>query len=217
MKSADIDAWIAGDPDPFTQRELRELADADPEAALARVQEKLTFGTAGLRGLVGAGPGRMNRATILRSTRGLVDYLLAQEPDAAERGICIGYDARPDSQRFAADVAGVVAAAGVVAHVFETYAPTPLVAFALRHVGAAAGVVVTASHNPPEYNGYKVFWGNGAQIVPPTTRGSPPPSTRRGRRIRSRASRARKPAPPTGTWSWASQRSARTCRRSEAS
>lgn len=168
--------WAAGDPDDATRDELRallaaaEAEDADAQAVQAlreRVGSDLQFGTAGLRGLVGAGRGRMNRAVVIRATHGLCVWLKEQVPDAAERGVCIGFDARPDSRRFAMDVAAVVSGAGLRALLFETYAPTPLVGFSVLHLGAAGGVVVTASHNPPEYNGYKVYWENGGQIVPP--------------------------------------------------
>ncbi len=178
---ATTDRWIAGDPDPTTQRELadlraRHVAGPDGETRAGdtlalRMSEQLEFGTAGLRGLVGAGPGRLNRATVIRATHGLCAWLAAQVPGAAERGVCIGFDARPDSRRFAHDVAAVVAGAGMVARLFEEFAPTPLVGFAVRDQHAAAGVVITASHNPPEYNGYKVFWEHGAQIVPPHDEG----------------------------------------------
>ncbi len=160
--------WIDGDPEPTTRDELRALIDANDLAALAdRFAAKLEFGTAGLRGILGAGPDRMNRAVVIRTTAGLVAYLLKHAPDAASRGIVIGYDGRRLSDTFALDAAAVIAAAGMVAHLFDTYAPTPLTAFAVNDLGAAAGVMVTASHNPPEYNGYKVYWGNGAQIIPP--------------------------------------------------
>ena len=160
--------WLADDPDPVTHDELRALLDARDEAALAdRFDAHLEFGTAGLRGVLGAGPNRMNRAVVIRTTAGLCAYVLATIPDAAERGIVVGYDGRHMSRRFALDTAAVIAAAGITAHVFEDVAPTPLTAYAVKHLRAAAGVMVTASHNPPEYNGYKAYWDNGAQIIPP--------------------------------------------------
>ena len=164
--------WLADDPDPITHDELRALVDRRDEAALAdRFGARLEFGTAGLRGVLGAGPNRMNRAVVIRTTAGLCAYLLANVPGAAERGVVVGYDGRHMSRRFALDVAAVLAAAGFTAHAFEDVAPTPLTAYAVKHLGAAAGVMVTASHNPPEYNGYKVYWGNGAQIIPPQDEG----------------------------------------------
>jgi phosphomannomutase len=162
-------AWIAGDPDPATQDELQALLDAEDEAELAdRLTASLEFGTAGLRGVVGAGPNRMNRAVVTRTSRGLADHLLATVPDAAERGVVVGFDARLDSESFAAVTVGVLAAAGLQVRWFPTPQPTPLVAYTQKALDAAAAVVITASHNPPEYNGYKVYAEGAAQIVPPT-------------------------------------------------
>ena len=160
--------WIDEDPDTTTRDELRALVDANDLDALAdRLGAKLEFGTAGLRGVIGAGSNRMNRAVVIRTTAGLAEYLKSQCSDAAERGVIVGYDGRRMSREFAEDTVAVLAAAGLVAHLFDDYAPTPLTAFAVNDLNAVAGVMVTASHNPPEYNGYKVYWGNGAQIIPP--------------------------------------------------
>jgi phosphomannomutase len=162
-------AWIAGDPDPRTRDELQQLLDADERDELAdRLGMSLEFGTAGLRGVVGAGPNRMNRAVVARTSRGLADHLLATVPDAAERGVVVGFDARLDSEDFAAVTVGVLAAAGLQVRWFPTPQPTLLVAYAQKAMDAAAAVVITASHNPPEYNGYKVYAEGAAQIVPPT-------------------------------------------------
>ena len=164
--------WIDEDPDPVTRAEMQAVVDANDVASLAdRLGSKLEFGTAGLRGVIGAGPNRMNRAVVIRTTAGLCAYLRAKAPDAAARGVVVGYDGRRMSREFALDAAAVITAAGMVAHLFEDVAPTPLTAFAVIDLGAAAGVMVTASHNPPEYNGYKVYWGNGAQIIPPHDKG----------------------------------------------
>ncbi len=164
-------AWAAGDPDPVTRAELEGLL-ADPSTTSSDLDELvgsvLAFGTAGLRGRVGPGPNRMNRAVVIRATRGLADHLAATDPSARERGVVVGFDARRDSARFAADACGVLAAAGFVVHRFPTHQPTPLCAFAQADLDAAAAVVVTASHNPPEDNGYKVYVEGAAQIVPPT-------------------------------------------------
>ena len=163
-----VEAWIAEDPDPTTREELQALLDAGDAAELAdRFRGPLRFGTAGLRGLLGGGPNRMNRVVVLRATAGLCAYLKAHVTNAAERGVCIGFDGRRMSRQLATDVAEVVTGMGLKARVYDTLTPTPLVAFSVLDQGAAAGVVVTASHNPPDYNGYKVYWGNGAQIVPP--------------------------------------------------
>jgi len=162
-------AWAAGDPDSALAAELSALADTADAAELEDlVGAQLTFGTAGLRGRVGPGPNRMNRAVVIRATRGLIDHLLATDPTAAERGLVVGFDASRDSARFALDVAAVAAAAGVRVHRFPTHQPTPVCAFAQRDLDAAACVVVTASHNPPADNGYKVYVEGAAQIVPPT-------------------------------------------------
>jgi phosphomannomutase len=162
--------WIADDIDPATQHELRALlAHPDPAATdLAdRFSGSLEFGTAGLRGVLGAGPNRMNRAVVARATWGLTRALLASVPGAAERGVVVGGDARTMSRQFSEDAAAILGAAGIRVVLFPGPVPTPLVGFAVDHFGAAAGVVVTASHNPREYNGYKVYWENAAQIVPP--------------------------------------------------
>ncbi len=177
MSSEDLRAraerWASDDPDPTTRDEIAALlARFEKDDAVAtdladRFACALEFGTAGLRGVIGAGPNRMNRAVVLRTTWGLAHELVANVPDAAKRGVVVGYDGRRLSREFAEDTACVLAAAGVRAHLFPTLGPTPLIAFAVKHLGAAGGVMVTASHNPPEYNGYKVYWGNGAQIIPP--------------------------------------------------
>lgn len=168
----EAEAWRADDPDPETCSEVeRLLAEGDADALADRFGQSLEFGTAGLRGLLGAGPNRMNRKVVLRATAGLCAYLLETDPEAAERGICIGFDGRRMSRQFARDAASVAAGLGLRVHTFEDVVPTPVLAFACLRTKAAAGIMVTASHNPPDYNGYKVYWGNGAQIVPPVDEG----------------------------------------------
>ncbi|MCG9730154.1 phospho-sugar mutase [Shewanella sp. Isolate13] len=160
--------WMAADPDSAMRQELQALIDSDDSAELeARFSGRLAFGTAGLRGVVGAGPTRMNRLVIQQTSAGLASYLKAQISDVASRGVVIGYDGRHDSKQFAHDAASVLTAMGIKVYLTANVAATPLVAFGVLHLGCAAGVVVTASHNPPQYNGYKVYWGNGAQIIPP--------------------------------------------------
>ena len=166
--------WLEEDPDPKTAAELRALierAGSGDEAAARDLRERfdgqLEFGTAGLRGILGAGPQRMNRVLVRKVTAGLAAYLHAHAPEAAKRGVVIGHDARHNSRVFAEDTARVLAGAGIVAHLAHRPWPTPTTAWAVDALGAAAGVMVTASHNPPAYNGYKVYWGNGAQIIPP--------------------------------------------------
>ncbi len=162
------EAWRQADPDSTTAAELAGLLARGDWAELAdRFVGDLEFGTAGLRGALGAGPNRMNRAVVRRTTAGLARYLKEQVPDAATRGVVVGRDARRLSAELAEDTAAVLVAEGIPAHVFPHPVPTPVAAFAALHLNAAAAIMVTASHNPPEYNGYKVYWGNGAQIIPP--------------------------------------------------
>ncbi|MGL4381498.1 MAG: phospho-sugar mutase, partial [Vibrio sp.] len=163
-----VTQWLARDPDPKTRHELQQLIDAQQETQIAEhFQARLEFGTAGLRGKVGCGPNRMNRLVIQETAAGLGHYLLAQVPDAQRRGVVIGYDGRLDSRQFAHDTASVLTSLGISTYLTHQVAATPIVAFGVRHFNTAAAVVVTASHNPPEYNGFKVYWHNGAQIIPP--------------------------------------------------
>ncbi|WP_423840694.1 phospho-sugar mutase [Vibrio mytili] len=163
-----IDKWLERDPDPKTREELQHLIDIQDEAELSdRFGSRLAFGTAGLRGKVGAGPNRMNRLVIQETATGLGHYLIEQVEEARSRGVVIGYDGRPDSKQFAHDTASVLTAQGIKVYLTHKVAATPIVAFGVRELNAAAAVVVTASHNPPEYNGFKVYWENGAQIIPP--------------------------------------------------
>ncbi|MEU8926803.1 phospho-sugar mutase [Kitasatospora sp. NPDC048545] len=173
-------AWLAEDPDPQTREELSALLaraegpEAESDSKLAwselaeRFADRLQFGTAGLRGEIGAGPMRMNRSVVIRAAAGLVAYVKEQGLGDL---VVIGYDARHKSYDFARDTAAVVVGAGLRAALLPRPLPTPVLAFAVRHLGAAAGVTVTASHNPPQDNGYKVYLGDGSQIVPPADAG----------------------------------------------
>ncbi|MGH7329841.1 MAG: phospho-sugar mutase, partial [Polyangiaceae bacterium] len=163
--------WMQNDPDPATRAEIEALLAA-PDVTMTDLADRfagaLEFGTAGLRGIIGAGPNRMNRAVVRRTTYGLARYLLdTLGGEAKSRGVVIGFDGRTLSREFADETSRVLAAQGIASHLFEDFAPTPLTAFAVKHLGACAGVMITASHNPREYNGYKAYAGNAAQIIPP--------------------------------------------------
>jgi phosphomannomutase len=159
--------WLAAEPDADIRDELQALIDGDPAELRARFDGRLQFGTAGLRAAVGAGPLRMNRLVVRQAAAGLARYLLDTDPHAAQRGVVVGFDARRKSDVFAADTARVMASFGIRALLFDQYAPTPVIAWSITELECAAGVVVTASHNPPADNGYKVYLADGAQIVPP--------------------------------------------------
>ncbi len=167
-----IEQWLSRDPDPQTRTELKTLLKNENWSEIKqRFASRLQFGTAGLRGEVGAGPNRMNRLVIQETALGLGNYLLAQIPAAARDGIIIGYDGRLLSRQFAHDTASVMAALGIKVYLTKTVAPTPTIAYGINKLNTAAGVVVTASHNPPQDNGFKVYWQNGAQIISPHDRG----------------------------------------------
>ena len=155
--------------DEETVKELQAIAD-DPAEIEDRFYTELSFGTAGMRGVIGAGMNRMNKYNVRRATKGLAMYL-KQNPDEAARGVVIAYDSRRCSAEFAKDTALVLCAEGVPAYLFDALRPVPILSYALRHLKAIAGVVVTASHNPPQYNGYKVYAEDGAQVGPEAAEG----------------------------------------------
>jgi phosphomannomutase len=161
-------AWRDADPDPQTRAELDQLLASGDTAALAeRFDGSLAFGTAGIRAEIGAGPLRMNRLVAGRVAAGLARYITTSDPAAAGAGVAVGYDGRTNSAVFAADVARILSRAGVRVWMLPAALPTPVLAFTVRHVHAAYGVMVTASHNPRQYNGIKVYVRDGGQLLPP--------------------------------------------------
>ena len=163
-----MDLYRTWRDDPFfDERTHEELAaiEGDENEIKERFYKDLEFGTAGLRGILGAGTNRMNIYTVGRATQGLANYIVKQ--GGQEKGVAIAYDCRHMSPEFADAAAGVLAANGIRSYLFESLRPTPELSFAVRHLGCMAGINVTASHNPAEYNGYKVYWEDGAQITPP--------------------------------------------------
>lgn len=159
--------WLEADPDPETRSVLAQWIEAERFADLAVCMTPLTFGTAGLRAIEGPGPGYMNLAVVIRTARGLADWLQQQEPDARVLPVVVGYDARTNSKRYAEAVIRVLVAARIHVRYFREPVPTPLVAFAAQAYGAQAAVCITASHNPREYAGLKVYAGNAVQITVP--------------------------------------------------
>ena len=166
MEYRDIyEQWLANPYfDEATKEELKGISEDENEIK-ERFYMDLEFGTAGLRGIIGAGTNRMNIYVVRRATQGLANYIA--KVDKKAQGVAIAYDSRHMSPEFAEEAALCLAANGIKAYIFESLRPTPELSFAVRHLGCVAGINVTASHNPPEYNGYKVYWEDGAQITPP--------------------------------------------------
>lgn len=152
--------------DEETKNELRSIADNEKEIQ-ERFYKELEFGTGGLRGIIGAGTNRMNKYTVRKATQGLANYILAHKEYDNKKGVAIAYDSRRFSKEFAQEAALVLNGNGIKTYLFKELAPTPELSFAVRHLDCIAGIVITASHNPPEYNGYKVYWSDGAQVPPP--------------------------------------------------
>lgn len=158
--------WLTDTFDDETQQEIRNLITGNPEQLTESFYKDLEFGTGGMRGVMGAGTNRINKYTLGKSTQGLANYLLKVFPNK-ELKVAIAFDCRHNSQSFAKIVADVLSANGIKVYLFEDLRPTPELSFTVKHLGCDAGIVLTASHNPPEYNGYKVYWNDGGQIVPP--------------------------------------------------
>ena len=163
------EAWLSNPYfDETTKAELKSIAEDDKEIK-ERFYKDLEFGTAGLRGIIGAGTNRMNIYTVRKATQGLANYIIKKGEQG--KGVAIAYDSRRMSPEFANEAALCLAANGIKAYVFESLRPTPELSYAVRSLGCIAGINITASHNPPEYNGYKVYWEDGAQITPPHDKG----------------------------------------------
>ncbi|RKE02527.1 phospho-sugar mutase [Marinifilum flexuosum] len=160
--------WLEGNYDQATKDAVKELLDQEDKTALIdSFYKDLEFGTGGLRGKMGPGTNRMNIYTVGAATQGLANYLNKSFPDKEQISICIGYDCRNNSKLFSDTVANIFSANGIKAYIFEDLRPTPEMSFAIRHLGCQSGVIITASHNPKEYNGYKAYWEDGSQLVPP--------------------------------------------------
>ena len=157
-------AWLDGDFDADSKAAVREL-QKDPAALEDAFHRNLEFGTGGLRGLMGVGTNRINKYTVGMATQGLANYMKANVKGSLS--VCVSFDSRNNSPYFAQITADVLSANGIKVWLFTETHPVPLVSFAVRHKKATAGVMITASHNPKEYNGYKVFWSDGAQIISP--------------------------------------------------
>jgi phosphoglucomutase len=158
--------WTKAPFDEQTIKEITELLENNPEELEDRFYKNLEFGTGGMRGIMGAGTNRINKYTLGKNTQGLANYI-NKVSNKKQKSVAINYDVRHNSKEFAKIVADVLSANGIKVYLFKEYRPTPELSFAVRHLGTDAGIVLTASHNPPEYNGYKVYWSDGAQIVPP--------------------------------------------------
>ncbi|MCU0404334.1 MAG: phospho-sugar mutase [Chitinophagaceae bacterium] len=162
---AKIDNWLAGSYDETTKSEIRHLLETNPDELVEGFYKNLEFGTGGLRGIMGIGTNKMNKYTVGMATQGYANYL--KQVFGENISVAIAHDSRNNSRFFAETVAAVMGANGIKAYLFESLRPTPELSFAIRHLGCKGGVVCTASHNPKEYNGYKAYWEDGAQLVPP--------------------------------------------------
>ena len=158
-------SWLRAPYDPSTQKEVRRLIESDPEGLTDAFYKDLDFGTGGLRGTMGVGSNRVNRYSLGMATQGLANYLKRSFSEPIR--LVISHDSRHHSRQFAVQTAEILSANGITAFLFEDLRPTPLLSFAIRHLDCHSGIMITASHNPPEYNGYKVYWSDGGQLVPP--------------------------------------------------
>ncbi|NGX46340.1 MAG: Phosphoglucomutase, partial [Chlamydiae bacterium] len=163
-----IDSWLEGDYDEASQKEIRRLQQENPEELLDAFYTHLSFGTGGMRGVLGVGTNRINAYTIGAATQGLANYLLKQ---GGKHSVLVGFDSRHHSRDFAEEVAKVLSANGIEVFLFRELRPVASISYGVRHLKCSAGVMITASHNPPKYNGYKVYWNHGGQVLPPHDRG----------------------------------------------
>ena len=162
------EAWLSADYDEETRKEVKAMIDADDKTNLIESFYKdLEFGTGGLRGIMGPGSNRMNIYTVGAATQGLANYLKEAFPELPQISVVVGHDVRHNSRKFAETVANIFSANGIKVYLFPTFQPTPELSFAIRHLGCQSGVNITASHNPKEYNGYKAYWADGAQVLAP--------------------------------------------------
>lgn len=166
-----VNQWLSGAYDQETKEALQKMLQSNPKQVIDSFYTNLAFGTGGLRGLMGIGTNRMNPYTVGAATQGLANYLLKQPVPVAGFSVVIGYDSRHHSRLFAEEASKVLAGNGIKVYLFASLRPTPLVSFTCRLKKCSAGIVITASHNPPDYNGYKVYWNDGAQILPPHDKG----------------------------------------------
>lgn len=162
------EAWLNDAYDKATRESVKQMLEAADTTELAdSFYNDLEFGTGGLRGIMGAGSNRINIYTVGAATQGFANYINKMFPDCKEKSVCIGYDCRNNSRYFAETTAAIFSANGITAYLFESLRPTPEMSFAIRELGCCGGVIITASHNPKEYNGYKAYWNDGSQLVPP--------------------------------------------------
>lgn len=160
--------WLSDQYDEATRAEVKQMLEAeDPTQLIESFYKDLEFGTGGLRGIMGAGTNRMNIYTVGAATQGLANYLKEAFPDLPQISVVVGHDVRNNSRKFAEIVANIFSANGIKVYLFDSFRPTPELSFAIRHLGCQSGVNITASHNPKEYNGYKAYWSDGAQIIAP--------------------------------------------------
>jgi phosphomannomutase len=162
-----VESWLEGPYDEQTKAEIRKMLQENLEEVIDAFYTSLTFGTGGLRGVMGVGSNRMNRYTVTAATQGLANYLHDYSKPTNGHSVLIGYDSRHQSRQFAEESALVLAGNGIRVHLYQELRPSPLVSFGCRLLNCSAAIMITASHNPPQYNGYKLYWNNGAQVLPP--------------------------------------------------